>query len=710
MEWRSACVVVPKRPAILGLLLLLALVLVGWPEIAVRPIESQVMIKEEHSVDQSVDTDEELVDPILGKEDALVEGTSTSTAVPSTSPTAPVSTEPETTHQDEDTDDKDSSHSNPALSVCQLSQLSHASYRGALDIWYPCAGPSYDEFSMRNLTSYAQQRSLHGEFWGRRGGRLPAHTHMLLWGNSHLRQVAHAMACQQATQNATWVVRLSKVDGNTIHRVDFDNNASLTIVANSVLAFSKTWQADTAVALGRPLEAFSIVALGQVDTCEGSSAWALEMQAATQGDCLTYPSIRDWTTSFAGPIVLVSAFSHNRRNDVRAMVQDLTAVAAATNRTNLAFSYGRRHIQAMGRECAAGRKKDVADCREEGSGQRCTGAHGGHADMVAWDVLEFMHGHVGHGTDRLPTLPKAHVPPLWTQETLQYCQSPTITIPQDWLSDQVEIAYQCEGPKYASFATDLMAYSDNTTFHGPFWGRRPFPIPAHKRVLLFGNSHTRQVAETLACQQMASRRLQDVVDLDSYGAIVYTFANNSTLVSVTNSFIPYSHKWARLLESEIGSPIESYDALVLGFFNKCGGDNVFSRVVEEVSQQKKEVDCLNIAPPTLSQVAKRYDGPIVFVSMFDDSRDEDYATVLGEATRLQATRSTLTLIPARRHDAAMQTECLSPKRFSVNDCADAEYEVETSELLLRHACCGIHGGVSDLVAWDVTEYLHDQLG
>jgi hypothetical protein len=578
------------------------------------------------------------------------------------------------------------------------------------DIWYPCAGPAYDDFSTVALPSYAQQKNLHGDFWGRRGGRLPDHTHILLWGNSHLRQVAHAVACQQATQNATAVVGLSKVDGNTIHRVDFDNNASLTIVANSILAFSKTWQADTAMALGRPLEALSVVVLGSVDTCEGTSAWALEMQAATQGDCLTYPSISDWTSSFDGPLLLLSAFSHNGRSEVRDMVQDLITVAAATNRTNLAFSYGRRHIQAMERECAAGRKKDVADCREEGSGQRCTGAHGGHSDLVAWDVLEFIHGHVGKGTDRLATLPQAHTPPSWMQETLQYCQSPTIAIEQDWLSDQVEIAYQCEGPQYDAFGQALMAYADNTTMHGPFWGRRPFPIPAHKRVLLFGNSHTRQVAETLACQQMASHRLRDVIDMDSYGATAYTFANNSTLVSVTNSFIPYSHKWNRLLESEIGSSLESYDAMILGFFNKCGGDNVFSRVVEEVSQQKKEVDCLNIAPPTLSQVAARYNGPIVFVSMFDDSRDDDYAIVLAEASRLQATRETLALIPARRHDAAMETECLSPKRFSVNDCADAEYQVETGELLLRHACCGRHGGVSDLVAWDVTEYLYDHLG
>ena len=48
----------------------------------------------------------------------------------------------------------------------------------------------------------------------------------------------------------------------------------------------------------------------------------------------------------------------------------------------------RRHIDAMGKECSSNNHYGVQDCGKNRNGHRCNGPHGGHPDIVAWDVIE----------------------------------------------------------------------------------------------------------------------------------------------------------------------------------------------------------------------------------------------------------------------------------------------------------------------------------
>jgi hypothetical protein len=522
-----------------------------------------------------------------------------------------------------------------------------------------------------------------------------------------------------ATDVLVPMMQITRLFGNSIMRIDFVNrSSSLTVVANAHVAYSSTWQTNLEAYTGRALASFDAVLVGHVETCEGTSALARELQNMTNHECMEYPSVTDWTRAYPGPLLVVSAFSSNRNREARRMIKELQAVRGATGRSNLAFAYGRRYMDAIGLECSSKSKKGIpGDCRNDTGGQRCTGAHGGHVDLIAFDVVEFLQAHlaakeyldeasVGH--QHVPTLPM----PLLVEtdesdDSLLFCTNSQIAVPEDLMSDTVDISYQCAGPQYDAFVAAMATYASNRTRHGNRWGRRRFPVPENERILFFGNSHTRQVVKAIACQQMKIGHLESVNHLKAYGGTIFEFSNNATIVSIANSWVPYSTKWMRLLERDLEMTIDSFDSIVMGFFNYCGDDNNFSREMEGISQEKKDVDCRNTPPPSVVDVRKRFRGPIAFVTMFDGSRDQDQREVEVLIENLQD--STVALIDARRHSRVMHSECLSPKRFSVHDCREEQRDPEAGAILMRHTCCGQLGGMADVVSWDVVEYLHEHL-
>lgn len=593
-----------------------------------------------------------------------------------------------------------------------------------LEVWYQCQGPQYAAFG-QTLARYGDNVTAHGPAWGRRPWIVPTDRHVLLFGNSHTRQIAMTLVCQQLEvfllDDGVPMIQRTRLFGNSIMRIDFvSRNSSLTIVANAHVAYSPTWQADLEMYVGRSLVVFDAVLLGHVETCEGTSALALELQNLTNHECREYPSVTDWTRAYPGPLLVVSAFSSNRNREARCMVKELQAVHDATGRSNLAFSYGRRYMDAIGLECSSKNKKGIppGDCRNDTGGQRCTGSQGGHVDLISWDVTEFLQAHlvgatpaddIREGRPHVPTLPMPRrVGTDDSDGSLLFCSDSQIAVPEDAMSDTVDISYQCAGPQYDAFVAAMTNYASNRTQHGVHWGRRRFPVPDNQRILFFGNSHTRQVVKAMACQQMRIGHLESVNHLKAYGGTIFEFGNNATIVSIANSWVPYSSKWMRLLERDLEMTLASFDSIVLGFFNYCGDDNNFSREMESISREKEDVDCRNTPPPSITHVRKRFKGPIAFVTMFDGSRDKDQVEVATLIANLQD--PSISFIDARHHSRSMQAACLSPKRFSIHDCREEQHDPETGAILMRHTCCGQLGGMADVVAWDVVEHLYEQLG
>lgn len=295
-------------------------------------------------------------------------------------------------------------------------------------------------------------------------------------------------------------------------------------------------------------------------------------------------------------------------------------------------------------------------------------------------------------------------------EKLHFCPSTRVNGKNSSSSSGFNIPFQCGGDVYDDFCKRLDHFASNTRQHGTTWGRRPNPLPSGTTVLVFGNSHTRQVAHEWFCQYQQSI---DSVEQYTPEVAVVRFDNDSTLISVTNSPVVYSRMWPSLLETALGRTFQSLDAIVLGKFNDFE-DSVNTKFMEtmmNLSSGVEGADFKNIAPPTLEDLAKVYSGPIVCVGMFATfpsakrALEEFYMT----KTKLETSgdRTNVRIIDGRKYIPILG-ECGNDIRGDVpgevGTCNEGEVP-GMRHATLMHRCVGPCGGHPSLMAWDVIEVL-----
>jgi hypothetical protein len=104
------------------------------------------------------------------------------------------------------------------------------------------------------------------------------------------------------------------------------------------------------------------------------------------------------------------------------------------------------------------------------------------------------------------------------------------------------------------------------------WGRRPFPLPPNRTVLVLGNSHLRQVSKTMVCQyanviqsldhhhhhhHAAAAHINiNHNNNDTDDVFVVQFTNGARWISITNTVLVYSKDWMALLQDEYLTPMD----------------------------------------------------------------------------------------------------------------------------------------------------------
>ena len=273
--------------------------------------------------------------------------------------------------------------------------------------------------------------------------------------------------------------------------------------------------------------------------------------------------------------------------------------------------------------------------------------------------------------------------------------------------------YYCVGEKYDEFGKKLLAFVNTTNstavpnrYDRTKWGRRRFPFPANKSALFIGNSHTRQIFETLICQYKDA-----VVEMDdSRGTTFYyiKFSNNATFHAVTNHPFCYSKKWAEILEALVSKNLQTFDAVVLGKFNgyKESANTTFVTTMEKMTaSMDSSVDFQKVPPPEIKQVAEAYSGPIVLVSMFAKYASGHFQREVKNLKKLRNDgRSNLGQVNARRY-VPILGECGSDNRTGIGECNDLGDIVPGRSPKDMHRCTGLNGGHPDLIAWDIVEEL-----
>ena len=275
-------------------------------------------------------------------------------------------------------------------------------------VWYQCEGENYDAFG-KELHEYAEQKvyPIKNPTWGRREFPIPANKTVLFFGNSHTRQLGGNLACQMGAEEVVDVYHFEfdLIDPNMAIRFRFRNGASVYIVANSYVAYSKQWKELLEKQIQKPLEEFDLVVMGIFNVAKGASTFLDNMQylASTlpeeyEMDLATEPPgppPQNITAEYDGPFLLVSNYSINQQK----VFELYRRLLRKDPRPDHDFLSQRKYIDRMHAEGAAVARNETKDMTVDALNpranrlHRCVGKHGGHPDLISWDVTEFLYEH-----------------------------------------------------------------------------------------------------------------------------------------------------------------------------------------------------------------------------------------------------------------------------------------------------------------------------
>jgi hypothetical protein len=230
-------------------------------------------------------------------------------------------------------------------------------------------------------------------------------------------------------------------------------------------------------------------------------------------------------------------------------------------------------------------------------------------------------------------------------------------------------------------------------------------VPFPKKLLILGNSHTRQVATALEWQYGEQIAFSDWKDAN---ALMQNYSDGTTVYTIFNHPSLYSPRWQQNLEQDVmGLSFSQLDAIVLGPMNPYNPHYDFSILWTEARKYADAHPHQLIDLPenrngvSLADLVNVYSGPIVSLPGFRVSYIEDYQTSLEIALDHRPERTNLRVMYTRLPIEAMGGgNCGHDNGKVVSTCrADLD----------GHQCVGTHGGVPDIVAWDLVENFWDLL-
>lgn len=257
---------------------------------------------------------------------------------------------------------------------------------------YQCT--EYDDFGteLLNYTDFLVDQGLRLPSWGHRRDVLPPNATILFFGNSHMRQVALSLLCQAELQEIRTLKTIdTPMGGCLVARYRLANNATVYLAANSQSVTVPHW----ATSLSQQL---------QVDE---HTFWSQALDVLVYGvhnmpSSKQAPSLQEIAEIFSGPILflpMMATGQERHRNQSEAALKDMK-VLESRGRAEAVVQYwnARQYILGMGRECGAPNRFDkpnigCTDRFDKRFGEvihRCTGENGGHPDLLAWDVTEFV--------------------------------------------------------------------------------------------------------------------------------------------------------------------------------------------------------------------------------------------------------------------------------------------------------------------------------
>lgn len=274
-----------------------------------------------------------------------------------------------------------------------------------LTFGYQCKGKAYNTFT-RAMQDYAAD--IPGPI-GRRSFPMKENQTVLVMGDSHTQQMIKTFVCQFKERVVEYA---NKVGSGSSHSdaftVYFENGSTLISLTNPPEVYSKQWSLLIEGVIGRKMETLDAVVVGKFTSYSESTGtdFHKHMVKASRGlkgvdfAKVPAPTLQDFAAVYSGPLVYVSEFAITGDAELDESIKTMEAAKPA--RTNIDVVDGRKYIKLLGFECGSDDINTVEKCREptdppkkstrpSNEMHRCTGAKGGHPDLIAWEVTEVLH-------------------------------------------------------------------------------------------------------------------------------------------------------------------------------------------------------------------------------------------------------------------------------------------------------------------------------
>ena len=204
--------------------------------------------------------------------------------------------------------------------------------------------------------------------------------------------------CQYQSNIRSLTSRENEISGYG-YTVEFQNDAVVEALINSYAAYGAKWVDLLEDKLNRSLQSFDAIILGKFNMLNDSrntTFYAQMQQFSNEIDGVDFlhtkpPRLDQVASVYKGPIIAVSMFSNRSMflADAKRMANAVERLQTK-GRDNVHFISGRKYISDLG-ECGSNKRLGTDDCHEVGEFHRCNGILGGHPDLMAWDVIEYLY-------------------------------------------------------------------------------------------------------------------------------------------------------------------------------------------------------------------------------------------------------------------------------------------------------------------------------
>ena len=199
-----------------------------------------------------------------------------------------------------------------------------------------------------------------------------------------------------------------EINEHMARRYDLSQNRSLFVVTDSYAVHTNDWASALQKQIQKKLWKMAAVIAGPFNTCNGpvQTKFAEEMKemsakiAGVDCDKIEGPSIAEISKAYDGPLGYVSMFATYRHNDAQEAHDMMVELQRQQDESDtlpkrpLTFVNARHYVDAMGVECGSALGDKISDCINNSTAaqyyHRCTGDYGGHPDLIAWDLIQFV--------------------------------------------------------------------------------------------------------------------------------------------------------------------------------------------------------------------------------------------------------------------------------------------------------------------------------